>query len=63
MKEYANFGEIPLLFVDAKLLGGVEIIEALDYNGELIPMLGPRNSKAKFTYKSAEDLTKMLLLK
>ena len=31
--QYSNFGEIPQLYVDHKLIGGLEIIDALDSTG------------------------------
>jgi monothiol glutaredoxin len=31
--QYSNFGEMPQLYIDNKLIGGLEIIEALDSTG------------------------------
>ena len=33
--QYSNYWEVPQLYVDQKLVGGLEILEALDHSGEL----------------------------
>jgi glutaredoxin-related protein len=30
LKQYSNYGDVPQLYINFQLLGGVEIIEALD---------------------------------
>lgn len=42
---YSNFGEVPQLYIDYKLLGGCEIIDALDSTGELSKLIGPKDTK------------------
>lgn len=39
---YSNFGEVPQLYVDFKLLGGCLIIDALDSTGELANLIAPK---------------------
>ncbi len=39
IKEYSNWPTTPQLYVDGKLIGGCDIIEELDSNGELNSIL------------------------
>ncbi|TNV78818.1 hypothetical protein FGO68_gene1296 [Halteria grandinella] len=43
--EYSNFREVPQLYVDHRLVGGVEIVEGLDQTGELQEILGPKEKQ------------------
>ena len=39
IKEYSNWPTTPQLYVDGKLIGGCDIVEELDLNGELDSIL------------------------
>ena len=41
IKEYSNWPTTPQLYVDGELVGGCDIVEELDSNGELISILNP----------------------
>ena len=41
IKEYSNWPTTPQLYVDGKLIGGCDIVEDLDLNGELCTILIP----------------------
>ena len=41
IKEYSNWPTTPQLYVDGELIGGCDIVEELDSNGELKSILNP----------------------
>ena len=41
IKEYSNWPTTPQLYVDGELVGGCDIVEELDSNGELVSILNP----------------------
>ncbi len=59
LKQYSNYGDVPQLYINFQLLGGVEIIEALDQSGELVKILGPK-VKRKRGYKISEGIQQLL---
>ena len=41
IKEYSNWPTTPQLYVEGELVGGCDIVEELDSNGELVSILNP----------------------
>ena len=41
LSEYSNWPTTPQLYVDGELVGGCDIVEELDSNGELVSILNP----------------------
>ena len=41
IKEYSNWPTTPQLYVEGELVGGCDIVEKLDSNGELVSILNP----------------------
>lgn len=60
---YSNFPELPQVYIDGQLIGGTEIIDALDNIGELERIIQEAKDKRDATNPKQEDYNAIVQMK